>query len=104
MCVPSVKIPFEGGDHGNHVPNMFKYQVEGVGRTCYGRSDFRQGRRELNFEYAEAIIEGVDQFGKVGQVLDTQQYVYLSSNHAWGFKSLESQIVRFASLDVGDGL
>ena len=81
MC-PSVKAPSEGCDHGNHVPNMVKYQVEGVVRTCYGRSDFRRGRRELNFEYAEAIIEGVDQFGKVGQVLDTEQYVNLSTNHA----------------------
>jgi hypothetical protein len=47
-------------------------QVEGVVRTCYGRSDFRRGRRELNFEYTLAIIKGVDQFGKVGQVLDAQ--------------------------------
>ena len=70
-CGPLARTPFEGGNHSDHVPNLFKYQIEGVVGACYGRSDFRRGRCEPNFEYAEAIIEGVDQFGKVGQVLNT---------------------------------
>ena len=64
--VPLVKASPEGGDHGDHIPNVVKYQVEGVVRPCYGRSNLRRGGRELDFEYTKTITEGVDKFGKEG--------------------------------------
>ena len=65
-----------------------------------GVGGIRQGAESMGEANSSALSIRV-----VGQLSPALlgRYVYLSSDHACGFKSLESWIVRFASLEVGDG-